>query len=392
MTAVAPSRISVVARVGVAQLIGYAGSYYMPAIIAGPVGRDLGISPTWTFAGLSCGLIVSSFMGPAVGQWVDHGGARRALVAANIVFAAGLAMLAAAHGLALMIAAWIVMGVGMGLGFYETAFAALTRLYGVSARNLISGVTLIAGFTSTVTWPLTAWIEGHWGWRAACLVFAAANLLIALPLNLLMPSDTAPEPARRPQAGEAPAPAADTPMRRAMIAIAVMFAATSFVSSGMSAIMPTLLERFGAAPAAAIAAAALVGPSQIVGRLAEIGWLRRMHPAIAARASTLFLPIGVAVLVVGGVGYAALFVVLYGLGNGILTISRGTLPLAIFGPAGYGRRIGILSAPARVSGALAPLLLGLLVERYGAVGLYVAAGLNIVGFAALLFIAAKPRA
>ena len=153
MSRAAPSAFRVVAPIGVAQLVGYGGAYYMPAILAAPIGRDLGLPATATFAGLSGALIISSFMGPRVGHWVDRGGARAALVAANVCFAAGLALLAAAHGPWLLAAGWLVMGLGMGLGFYETAFAALTLLYGVNARNLISGVTLIAGFTSTVGWP-----------------------------------------------------------------------------------------------------------------------------------------------------------------------------------------------------------------------------------------------
>jgi MFS family permease len=392
MKAGAPSALRVVAPVGVAQLIGYGGTYYMPAILAAPIGRDLGIAPTWTFAGLSLGLIVSSVMGPAVGRSVDDGGARKALVLGNVAFATGLTLLASAHGLALMTLAWLIMGLGMGLGYYETAFAAMTRLYGASARNLISGVTLIAGFTSTISWPLTSLLDGHFGWRFACLFWAAANLLIALPLNLLLPAATTTASSQPDvPSSEDPSPTEGAPMPGAMIAIAVMFAATSFVSSGLSAVMPTLLVHLGATQSAAIAASALVGPAQIAGRLAELGWLRRFHPAVSARLATMFHPIGVAALLVGGAPFSSVFVILYGIGNGILTISRGTLPLAIFGPLGYGHRIGLLSAPARISGALAPLLLGLLFDAVGPAGLYVTAGLNLVGFTALIFLAHRMR-
>ena len=190
---------------GLAQLIGYGGAYYLPAILAAPIGRDLGLPATATFAGLSGALVISSFMGPRVGHWVDRGGARNALVASNICFALGLAMLALAQGPWLLAGGWTVMGLGMGLGFYETAFAALTLIYGAGARNMISGVTLIAGFTSTVGWPLTAVAEAHWGWRAACLAWAAANILIALPLNLLLPA-----PPAREERTPAPEPESET--------------------------------------------------------------------------------------------------------------------------------------------------------------------------------------
>jgi MFS family permease len=388
MTATAPSPLRVVAPVGVAQLIGYAGGYYMPAIIAAPLARDLGVPTSATFAGLSAGLVISSFMGPTVGRYVDRGGARRALAAANIVFAIGLALLGLAQGPVTMGAAWAIMGVGMGLGYYETAFAALTRLYGVKARNLISGVTLIAGFTSTVAWPLTAFVEAHFGWRAACFLWAASNLLIALPLNLLLPAPPGSDPAAPKASEHAPSDMAP-PSRGAMVGIAVMFAATAFVGSGLSATMPTLLTHFGGTAAAAVAASALVGPSQVAGRLAELGFLRRFHPIVSARLATIFLPLGAAALLVGGVGFSSVFVMLYGIGNGILTIARGTLPLAIFGPAGYGHRIGWLAAPARITGALAPLAMGVLFDWAGAAALVVAAALNVVGLVALVFV--RPR-
>ncbi|MEI2736981.1 MAG: MFS transporter [Rhodoblastus sp.] len=294
MNAPEPSRAKIVARIGVAQLIGYGGSYYLPAILAAPIGRELGLSPNWTFAGLSLALVVSSFIGPAVGRHVDQGGGRGALVGANIAFALGLALLGVAHGLAVMVAAWLVIGLGCGLGYYETAFAALTRLYGASARRLISGVTLIAGFTSTVAWPLMAWLEGQVGWRGVCLFWVAANLVIALPLNLMLPAAVA-APAREasPADDSQPAHVADPALeRRAMTAIGLMFTATAIVSSGLSAIMPQLLAQFGVSQAAAIAASALIGPAQVAGRLAEMGWLSRYHPILSARLATIFLPLG----------------------------------------------------------------------------------------------------
>ena len=390
MSRAAPSAFRVVAPIGLAQLIGYGGAYYMPAVLAAPIGRELGLPAAATFAGLSGALLVSSFMGPRVGHYVDSGGARRALVAGNLCFAAGLLMQAAAHGPWLLGLGWLVMGLGMGLGFYETAFAALTRLYGVSARNMISGVTLIAGFTSTVGWPLTALVEAHYGWRAALLCWAAANLLIALPLNLMLPATPPGRSSARPTEDEDRPDFVDRRAeRRAMIAIAVMFTATSFVSSGLSAVMPNALAHFGLTTSAAIAVSALVGPAQIAGRLSEMFFLRRFHPVIPARLATIFQPLGAALLLFGGPAFSTAFVLFYALGNGVLTITRGTLPLAIFGPVGYGRRIGFLAAPARISGALAPLLLGLLMDSNAAAGLIVTGGLSLIGFLALAFVSRR---
>lgn len=393
MNAPEPSRAKIVARIGVAQLIGYGGSYYLPAILAAPIGRELGLSPNWTFAGLSLALVVSSFIGPAVGRHVDQGGGRGALVGANIAFALGLALLGVAHGLAVMVAAWLVIGLGCGLGYYETAFAALTRLYGASARRLISGVTLIAGFTSTVAWPLMAWLEGQVGWRGVCLFWVAANLVIALPLNLMLPAAVA-APAREASPADDSQPAhvvGPALERRAMTAIGLMFTATAIVSSGLSAIMPQLLAQFGVSQAAAIAASALIGPAQVAGRLAEMGWLSRYHPILSARLATIFLPLGAGAFFFGGAALAIPFTLLYGLGNGILTIARGALPLAIFGPAGYGRRVGLLAAPSRIAAAIAPVAVGVLFDASATAGLVAMATCNLIGLAALFLISARPR-
>ncbi|MFT4098590.1 MAG: MFS transporter [Rhodoblastus sp.] len=393
MNASEPSRALLVARIGVAQLIGYGGTYYLPAILAAPIGRELGFSPNWTFAGLSLALVVSSFIGPAVGRYVDQGGGGRALVASNFAFALGLTLLGIAPGLPLTIVGWLIIGLGCGLGYYETAFAALTRLYGVPARRLISGVTLIAGFTSTVSWPLMAWLEARYGWRATCFFWAAANLAIALPLNITLPAAPAKN-ANSPTPGQESEPRHIVPPameRRAMTAIGLMFTATAIVSSGLSAIMPRLLAHFDVSQTAAIAASALIGPAQVAGRLAEMGWLSRYHPLISARLATIFLPLGAAVFIAGGASMATPFTMLYGLGNGILTIARGALPLSIFGPAGYGRRVGVLAAPSRIASALAPVAVGALFDASPAAGLAAMAACNLAGLAALFIISVRPR-
>lgn len=374
-----------IGRVGLAQLVAFGSTYYLPAVIAQSVARDLGVPPAASFAGLSAALAVSAFLGPAVGRYVDRHGGRLPLTLSNFVFAAGLALHAGAQGPVVLGLAWLVMGVGMALGYYETAFAALARLYGASARGQIAGVTLIAGFTSTVSWPLTAWMDAHLGWRVACLVWAGVNLAVALPLNLSVPK---PAGERIPLAREeeTETPEDESASRRTMIALAVVYAATSFVASGLTSTLPTVLGHVGIDATTAIWASTLLGPAQVVGRLAEVGWLGRYHPIVSARVACGFLPLGVAVFAFWGPGAATVFALLFGVGNGLLTIVRGTLPLALFGARGYGRRVGVLTAPSRITGAVAPLLVGLMIDAIGAAGLVVAAALNVLGLVALAFV------
>ncbi|MBR0644915.1 MFS transporter [Plastoroseomonas hellenica] len=385
--AMPPGTTRVVIALGTAQTLAWASSYYLPAILAAPMARDMGLSPAWIFGAFSAALVLSALLGPAVGRAIDRRGGRGVLALSNLVLAAGLALLGVAPGPIVMAAAWLVIGLGMTMGLYDAAFATLAGLYGRAARGPITGITLLAGFASTIGWPVSALLEDAIGWRGACLAWAAAHLLIGLPLNrLLVPP--APPPERSPAAADSGGP---PPPRFAMPLLAFVFAATWFVTGAMAAHLPALLQAAGATPALAIGAAALVGPAQVMARLAEFGLLRRFDPIVSARLATIGHPLGVAVLAILGAPAAAGFAILHGMGNGILTIAKGTLPLAVFGPAGYGARQGLLSAPARMVQAAAPFAFGLLLELAGvAAALAVTAALSLSACAALL--ALRPAA
>jgi len=389
VTALAERRSVVVLALGMSQTLAWASSYYLPAILADPIARELGISGTAVFAAFSAALLLSAALGPAVGRAIDCRGGRGVLCLSNLVLAAGLALLALAHGPVLLTVAWLVLGAGMALGLYDSAFATLAGLYRRDARGAITGITLIAGFASTVGWPLSAFLDGTVGWRGACLAWAALHLMVGLPLNrFLIPSAPPPPP------GDAAALAAggETAPRGAMALLAFVFAVTWVVSTGMAAHLPRLLQAAGASASGAIAAAALVGPAQVAARLIEFGLMRRAHPLASARIATLLHPVGALALVLLGGPAAAVFTVLHGAGNGLLTIAKGTLPLALFGPAGYGLRTGVLSVPARVAQAGAPLLFGLLLDRVGLGVLLVSSGLGLASTVALLALQASRTA
>jgi predicted MFS family arabinose efflux permease len=372
------SRPLVIGALGLAQTLAWGSSYYLPAILAGSISDAIGVPRAWVFAAFSAALLIAAFAGPAIGRIVDRQGGRGVLVLSNVVLAAGLVVLAGATGPVLFFAAWAVLGVGMALGLYDTAFAALTALYGHEARGPITGITLIAGFASTVSWPLSTFLNGLWGWRETLLVWAALNLVLGLPLNLLLPhrERTAPLAHRRDRSiGWKP--------YRQMFLLAFVFAAAWFVTGAMAAHLPRLLELSGASPLQAIAAAALVGPAQVAARLFEFFLLRRSHPLVSARLAALLHPVGAVIFAAIGPAAAAAFAVFYGAGNGLLTIARGTVPLAVFGPQGYGERTGLLGAPARAAQALAPLLFGILLDAMGASVIIVSSALCLAAFAAL---------
>lgn len=378
-----PAGLRVIVPLGSAQLIAWAASYYLPAVLAEPIARDLGLQPSFIFGALSGALAITGILGPSVGSIIDRVGGRNVLALSNILLAGGLVLLANAHGVVSLAAAWTLLGVGMAAGLYEPAFASLTRLYGFAARRPITGITLIAGFASTVGWPATAWLDAHYGWRAACLVWAAAQLLLALPLNLMIPRVTGPVPVR-PAADDAEEADVGGSEFRLMAAVAFVFATTGFVASGLSALMPALLMRTGTEAGAAILASTLVGPAQVVARIVEAQWLIRYHPLISARLATLMHPAGAVAMLAGGPLTAGIFATFYGAGNGILTIARGTLPLALFGPLGFGKRLGFIALPARVSGAIAPFLLGVMLDWWGGGVIVLTSVLSLAAFVVLM--------
>ena len=375
-------RLGLVSALGLTQTLAWASSYYLPAIIADRMARDTGVSPTWIFAAFSISLATSGLLGPRVGRTIDLLGGRGVLAVSNLILATGLLLLAVAQGPLTLAVAWLVLGMGMGLGLYDTAFATLGRIYGDTARGAITGISLIAGFASTIGWPLTAWGAEALGWRATCLAWAVAHITIGLPLNLLF----IPKAAKPPASVEKTA-LPRIAMDRTMWLLAFAFAAGWTVSTAMAAHLPRILEAAGATTVQAVAAGALIGPAQVAARVLEAGFLSRFHPLLSARLSTLTHPIGAALLLIGGGGlFSSAFTLLHGAGNGILTIARGTVPLAVFGPENYGYRLGLIGAPARITQAAAPLLFGVLIERWGSGVLYVSSALCLCACVSLVMV------
>ena len=361
-----PTRKSlVVSAIGITQTLSWASTYYLTAVFTDAVSRDLALSPTWFYGSVSAALLLSGLLGPVAGRLIDRHGGRDLLAATNLVSAAGLALMAVATGPASLVAAWLVLGVAMGFGLYEAAFATVTRLYGQQARSAITGITLFAGFASTIGWPLSLGMIDAFGWRGALLGWAALHLLLGLPLNRLLIPRAPPPPSTAALRPEATAMLGPKTIPWTMIVLAGVFGTTWFVSTSLAAHLPRLLEAMGATPTAAIAAGALVGPAQVAARIGEFTLLRNAAPLLSARLAAALHPIGAALLAILGAPAAIAFVLLHGAGNGMFTIARGTLPLALFGPAGYGLRTGLLAAPARILQGAAPLLFGLVLDDAG---------------------------
>src|SRR6185312_1190578 len=365
-------RLPLILALGTTQTLAWASSVYLPAILADPIAHDLGISANWIFGAYSGALVIAGLLGPRIGRQIDRVGGRPVLSISNLTLAGGLALLGFTYSIPMLIAAWILLGIGMGYGLYDAAFGALGRIYGEAARGPITGITLIAGFASTVGWPLTAYGLAHVGWRDTCLAWAVAHITIGLPLNLLMPP-----------AVQTTKPASETaarrhiPIDRTMVLLALAFALVWIVSGAMAAQFPRILEAAGASHIEAIAAGALIGPAQVLARIFEASFLSRYHPIVSARLAFAMHPLGALIVALtGGTAGATVFAIFHGAGNGVITIARGTLPLAIFGPKNYAYRLGILGAPARMAQAPAPLIFGFLIDWMGSGVLIVSSALS----------------
>jgi MFS family permease len=371
-------QLPLILALGAAQTLAWASSVYLPAILADPIAHDLGVSANWIFGAYSGALVIAGLLGPRIGRQIDRVGGRPVLSISNLTLAGGLALLGFTHSIPMLMAAWLLLGIGMGYGLYDAAFGALGRIYGEGARGAITGITLIAGFASTVGWPLTAYGLAHIGWRETCFAWAAAHIVIGLPLNLLLPripdAPATVEKETKPH----------IPIDRTMVLLATAFALAWIVTSAMAAHFPRILEAAGATPVQAIAAGALIGPAQVFARLMEASLLKRYHPIVSARLACMTHPLGAAIVALAGGGAASAFAIFHGAGNGVITIARGTLPLAIFGPSNYAYRLGLIGAPARMAQAVAPLLFGFLIDAIGSRVLIVSSALSIAALGALL--------
>jgi MFS family permease len=387
VNAMSRRQLPIIVALGTTQTLAWASSYYLPAILADAIGRDLGVSSNWIFAAFSGSLVIAALLGPRVGRQIDLVGGRSVLSISNLTLAAGLALLGFTTSIPVLVIAWLLLGIGMGFGLYDAAFAALGRIYGDAARRSITGITLFGGFASTVGWPLTAWGLETIGWRETCFAWAAAHILIGLPINFFMLPVV-----KGAKAAVTAAVKPHIPIDRTMVLLAFTFAAAWTVTGAMAAHMPRILEAAGATTVQAVAAGALFGPAQVVARIIEATFLSRYHPLLSTRLACLTHPIGAVILAVAGGAASSAFAIFFGLGNGILTIARGTLPLAIFGPQNYGYRLGIIGAPARMAQAAAPLVFGLLIDIMGSRVLIVSSALSLSALLALALLRTKPAA
>lgn len=358
----AASRWRVVSALGVTQILAWGSTYYLLAVLATPIVADTGWPLDVVVGGVSLGLLASGLVSIRVGNAIERFGGRPVLAASSVLIATGLAALAAAPGIPIYLAAWTLVGVGMGAGLYNAAFSTLGRLFGQDARSAITALTLWGGFASTVCWPLTAVLVETFGWRGACLVYAGLHLAVALPLHLLVLTQ---EAVRRPgPLPRAAAQAAPTIRRTVFILLAAILTTCGAITAMISVHLIGVLQASGLSLVAAVGFGALIGPAQVGGRVIEMIAGRRLHPFWSLVAAAALICLGLALLSLN-LALPALALIAYGAGNGVWTIAHGALPLALYGPSGYAVLMGRLATPILIAQALAPWVGSLIVAQLG---------------------------
>ncbi|MCF8524232.1 MAG: MFS transporter [Aquiluna sp.] len=377
-------------KLGIPQIITWGSGFYLPAILAVPISKDLGIPTETLFWAFTISLLVSGLVGPRIGKAIDRLGGRRVLPFGNLAFALGLSLLALISEPVLLFVAWIFMGIGASMGNYDSAFATAVSFLGTKANKVIAGITVFAGFSSTISWPLTSFLNDSFSWQTAVWFWVVMHLLVALPIHLSIPRIEPKEVAD-----------ATGPIRKIiknrfrfdplLLVFAVMFALEGFIVSSVNSTLPFMLSEIGADQQVAIFAAAILGPSQVAARLLLVALDRYLTPMRVAAISILVHPAGVILLLMFGANAILPFVILHGIGVGLNPFIRGSLPLLFFGSESYGQRQGYVMMLSKIVSALSPTLLTLMLLANPQLAIVSTMSMGLAAMALLILLAFMRR-
>jgi MFS family permease len=354
-----------VAVLGVTQLIAWGAIFYPPVLMMPLIAAQRGYSFTFAMGGFSAALLAAGLIAPTVGRMIDHHGGHRIMPLGSLAGALGLVLLVYASHPVAYFAVWVLLGVAMSASLYDSAFATLGRIFGAGARQPITALTLIGGFASTVSWPATFALNQSVGWQNTYLIYAALLAGVAAPLHAFaLPRMRATADVHPVGTGEL-APAVLPAKGVVFLLVAGAFAAYAFVPSGLSTHLLAIFQRLGIDAKTAVIIGTLFGPAQVAARLCEFIFARNVHPLWIARFAVAMLVLAFAMLWLIGLStpVAFAFAIMFGIANGLITIARGAVPLALFGAVGYGGIIGRIAGPALIVTSIAPVVVAFIAER-----------------------------
>jgi MFS family permease len=361
-----------VLALGITQITAWGTSYYCLGVLAGPISADTGWSRGLVFLGFTAAVLAMGLVSGAVGRAIDRHGARAVMTLGTLLVSAGLFALAHVRSEATYLAVWVFLGLGMRLCLYDAAFAALVQVAPSRGRQAISYLTLFGAFASSVFWVIGHALNAHVGWRQTLVLFALINLAVCLPLHWFGLARRESAPRGAAPAGAVTASADGPPLagRARSVAIglfALIMSLNGFVFGVISVQLVPLLEAAGLATAAAVWVASLKGVAQFGGRVVEIAFARNLRAITVGRIAVGVLPPSLLLLLVGtgSVPLVVAFTLLMGASQGVITIVRGAVPLALFGARGYGAVLGMIATPVLVVNAASPTAFAWIVDHWG---------------------------
>jgi sugar phosphate permease len=366
----------IISGLGITQIIGWGTTYYALGALSQDIAASTGWPKTLIFGAFSAALLLSGLTSRWSGRLIDRRGGRRMMMAGSWLSALGCALIGLFPHPAAYVTGWLVLGLAMRLATYDAAFASLAQITGSGARRAISYLSLFGGLASTVFWPVSHYLSGSIGWGNTLLVYAGLHLVVCLPIHWAVLGQARGETPGAGTADDAAAPLGGPERFQAMALLSAALALNGVVFSAISAHVVPLFSGLGFEGGAAVLMAALIGPSQVASRLGEILLGRRLKATQLGLIAFGLLPVAIAVFAIGQFSLAAAlaFAVLYGASNGLVTIAKGAVPLALFGRRGYGEMLGVLSAPTLVLNAAAPLAFAILLEALSAPSALLVAG------------------
>jgi len=350
---------------GVTQILSWGTIFYTPVLIVPLIATERGWSISFAMGGFSVGLLVAGLVAPYVGRSIDHFGGHVVMTIGSLIGGLGLALIVFAGHPIVYYVVWMVLGVAMAANLYDAAFATLGRIFGAGARRPITALTLAGGFASTVSWPATQFLIDRVSWGGTYLIYAALLTCVAAPLHAVALPRSRFEAAVPAQSAREEPGKVLPPHGLPFILVASAFAAYAFVPSGLSAHLLAIFERTGIDAGTVVWIGALFGPAQVGARLVEFAFGRNLHPLWLVRFALSALLCAFVMLAVFGIsiGTAAAFALMFGGANGLVTITRGAVPLALFGASGYGRLMGRLAGPFLLVQSAAPLVMAFTIEH-----------------------------
>ena len=363
--------IFAVCALGLTQITAWGTAYYCLGVLAGPIAAETGWSRGFVYSGFTVALLVMGAISAWAGRAIDRWGAQRLMSIGTVLLSAAMVAVSFANSQATYLLAWAFLGAAMRFCLYDASFAGLVQVLPSRGRAAISYLTLFGAFASTVFWVVGHYLNEASGWRATLQAFAAINLAVCLPLNWYGLARREPERAEDAAAAAAAAregpPLTGRTRGVAMVLFGFVMSFNGFVFGVVSVQLVPLLEAAGLAAAAAVWVASMKGVAQFGGRVVEILFGRRLHAMTVARIAIGALPVSFVVLLASDGSFAAIlaFTLVMGASQGVITIVRGAVPLALFGRDGYGLVLGVLATPVIVMNAAAPMLFAMAVDAGG---------------------------